>query len=79
MKTCLRLALAVFMLAGLVTVPASVSGDSFTPVQQLGGGSFDFQCAQFCMVALCAEACGVYTDENGQRACGCYSLGGGVL
>lgn len=68
MKACLRLALVVFALAGLVMVPASVSG-------QIGGG--DLQCAQFCMVALCAQpqTCGVFINAEGQRDCGCHDSG----
>lgn len=61
MKACLRLALAVFVLAGLATVP--------TMERQI-----DLQCGQFCAVALCAspQVCGVFIDANGQRACGCH-------
>lgn len=69
MKALLRLALVVFILAGLITVPTSA--------WQIGGGSFELECAQFCMVALCPQpqTCGVFIDSNGQRACGCH---GGV-
>ena len=72
MKACLRLALAVFILAGLVTVPTAANG-------QIGGG--DLQCAQFCMVALCAspQTCGPFINEDGQRDCGCHDSFGGVL
>lgn len=71
MKAWLRLALAVFVLAGLVTIPGSADGNSDP----------DLECAQFCMVALCAspEVCGVFIDANGQRACGCHNPYGGVV
>lgn len=77
MKACLRLALAVLILAGLVMVPTSANGQ----IQIGGGGSFDLQCAQFCMVALCAQpqTCGPFINENGQRDCGCHDSFGGVL
>lgn len=63
MKAWLRLALAVLVLAGLVTIPNSAEGNG------------DLQCAQFCMVALCAspEVCGPHLDANGQPACGCHN------
>ncbi len=72
MKACLRLALAVFILAGLVTVPSPTRAQI---------GSFDLQCAQFCMVALCAQpqTCGPFINENGQRDCGCHDSFGGVV
>ena len=80
MKALLRLALAVLILASVVTVPTSADGYSFTP-KQIGGGSFELQCAQFCMVALCAqpEVCGVFIDSNGERACGCHNPYGGPI
>ncbi len=79
MKALLRLALAVVILAGVVTVPTSA--DSASLSWQIGSGSFELQCAQFCMVALCPEpqTCGVFTDSNGQRACGCHNPYGGPV
>ena len=70
MKACLRLALALFVLAGLVTIPGSADGNPFAATNQL----IDLECARFCMVALCAspQTCGVFIDANGQRACGCH-------
>ena len=77
MKALLRLALAVLILAGVVTFPTSANGYTFgtQPI-----GSFELQCAQFCMVALCPEpqTCGVFINSNGQRNCGCHG-GIGVI
>ena len=37
-------------------------------------GSGPFECAQFCMIALCPDgACGPFIDEQGQQRCGCHS------
>lgn len=39
--------------------------------------SFQKNCLAFCAVAYCASgSCGVYTAENGQRACGCHDGNG---
>lgn len=63
MKAMVRLTLAVVLLASAVSLPTTVAA---APPSA---------CEQFCWTVRCGwqQSCGLYTDANGQLACGCHS------
>lgn len=78
MKAKWTFALAIVLLASFAAL--AQDSESFYPIPAEPTpiiDSFTQSCLNFCARVYCASgSCGVYTDKNGQRACGCHDSTG---